>query len=176
MLQLNKSAMPSFTDFYDQNYGRVVQYIYKKLGNLHDSEDLASEVFIYCYSHYDSYDPEKSSLNTWLYMIVNSRLKNHYRDTKQNIDLDSVAAFIPDTATDMDACVYMEQVSAQLMKAIDSLPERQRKIVIMSYFEEKTSAQIAETLNMTPGNVRVQLSRALDALEKLCSNILEGDR
>ena len=177
MLQLlPKNQKPAFEVFYEENFNRVVQYIRKKLDNLHDAEDLASDIFLYCYSHYDDYDPAKSSLTTWLYLIVNSRIKNYYRDTKPSVDLELLEGVLQDESIDMDACIYLQQLQDGLKRAMEKLPERQRKIVTMRYFEERSGAEIAERLGMTPGNVRVQLSRALDTLEKLCGDLLEGVR
>ena len=173
---LPQKEKPAFEAFYEDNFQRVVRYIYRKLDNMYDAEDLAGEVFLYCYNHYDDYDPEKSSLNTWLYLIVNSRIKNHYRDAKTYVDLESVVGVLPDDGVDMDACIYLQQIQRRLKQAIAMLPERQQKIVTMRYFEERSSADIAAELGITPGNVRVLLSRALNSLEKTCGDLLEGVR
>ena len=157
---------PSFQEFYSEYYQKVVFYINKKISNPFDAEDLASEIFLYCYSHYDDYDPQKSALSTWLYLIVNSRIKNHYRDTKTYVDLESLVGVLSDDTIDMDACIYLQQMKQQLEKAMNRLPDRQRQIVKMRYFEEKSNAEVAAALGMTQINVRVQLSRALDILEK----------
>lgn len=169
-----QNELPSFSDFYNTHYRRVVYYINKKIGNPYDAEDLASEIFLYCYSHYDDYDPKKSSLSTWLYLIVNSRIKNHYRDVKTYVDLESLVGVIPDDSIDLDACIYLQQLKECLEKAIMQLPARQRRIVTMRYFEERSNNEIASELGMSQVNVRVQLSRALDALERMCGNLLEG--
>lgn len=157
---------PSFQEFYSTYYQKVVLYINKKISNPFDAEDLASEIFLYCYSHYDDYDPQKSALSTWLYLIVNSRIKNHYRDAKTYVDLESLVGVLSDDTIDMDACIYLQQMKQQLEKAMNRLPDRQRQIVKMRYFEEKSNAEVAAALGMTQINVRVQLSRALDILEK----------
>lgn len=157
---------PSFQEFYSEYYQKVVFYINKKISNPFDAEDLASEIFLYCYSHYDDYDPQKSALSTWLYLIVNSRIKNHYRDAKTYVDLESLVGVLSDDTIDMDACIYLQQMKQQLEKAMDRLPARQRQIVRMRYFEEKSNAEVATAMGMTQINVRVQLSRALDILEK----------
>lgn len=175
ILNLQREKVP-FPDFYNAHYKKVVHYINNKIGNLHDAEDLASEVFLYCYRHYDSYDPGKSSLTTWLYLVVNSRIKNHYRDARTYVDLESLVGVLPDETIDMDACIYLQQLKDLLEKALLTLPERQRKIVTMRYFEEKSNIEIAAELGMTQVNVRVQLSRALDALEKKFGNMLKGAR
>lgn len=173
MLQLlQKTERVPFDTFYSDNFQKAVRYIYGKISNMADAEDLAGEVFLYCYSHYDDYDPAKSSLTTWLYLIINSRIKNHYRDAKSYVDLETVVGVLPDEDVDMEKGVYLEQVRTQLNAAIQKLPERQRQIVIMSYFQKKSSNEIAEALGMTSSNVRVQLSRALDKLENLCSDLL----
>lgn len=167
MQDLNPTkGQPPFQEFYSTYYEKVVFYIRKKIFNAFDAEDLASEIFLYCYSHYDDYDPQKSSLSTWLYLIVNSRIKNHYRDAKPNIDLEALVGVLHDDRVDMDECVYLEQMKWQLERAMGKLTVRQRQIVKMRYFEEKTNAEIADLLGMTRINIRVQLSRALDILEK----------
>lgn len=173
-LKIIKREKLPFPEFYHLYYSQVVHYINKKINHLDDAEDLAGEVFTYCYSHYDSYDPEKSAMSTWLYLIVNSRIKNHYRDTKAFVDLESVVGVLPDETIDMDACIYLQQLRQQLEKALMKLPERQRTIVTMRYFEERSNSEIALKLGMTQINVRVQLSRALDTLEKNCGHLLEG--
>lgn len=169
-----QNELPSYSDFYNTHYRSVVYYINKKIGNAHDAEDLASEVFLYCYSHYKDYNPQKSSLSTWLYLIVNSRIKNHYRDARTYVDLESIVGVLPDDSADLDACIYLQELRQSLEKAMMQLPERQRRIVTMRYFEERSNSEIAAELGMSQVNVRVQLSRALDTLERKCGNLLEG--
>lgn len=175
MLQLiSHNPKPKYESFYEENYKRVFFYIQKKIDNIEDAEDLASEVFLYCFTHYEEYNPDKSSIITWLYMIVNSRIKNYYRDHKIHVDLDSMSGFLQDESIDLDSGIFIEQLHNSLMTAIHKLPERQQNIVLMRYFEEKSSDEIAKIMNLSPGNVRVLLSRALDTLERYCGRILEG--
>jgi len=165
MLQLlPKKQIPSFEDFYYEHYNRVLNYVRNKITNLEDAEDLVSEVFIYCFQHYADYDPEKSAITTWLYLIVNSRLKNYYRDHVTHVDFESVSNTLLDERLDLDQGVYLEQLHAFIMKTIKTLPERQQTIILMRYFENLSSEEIAEKLGITPVNVRVLLSRALSKL------------
>lgn len=161
---LPQNKKPAYEDFYSNNYSRVLYYVRNKISNNEDAEDLTSEVFLYCYSHYEDYDPEKSSITTWLYLIVNSRVKNYYRDHITYADYEAVSETMQDQSIDLDEGVYLEQLHGVLMKAINNLPERQQKIVMMRYFQNLSSDDIAKKLGITPGNVRVLLSRALDKL------------
>lgn len=162
---LPKEEKPDYEAFYSSNYGRVLGYIKNKIPSAEDAEDLASEVFLYCYAHYDDYDPEKSSITTWLYLIVNSRVKNFYRDHSITwVDYASVSETMEDQGIDLDEGIYLEQLYAALMTAIRTLPQRQQEIVRMRYFENRSSEEIAGQLGLSSGNVRVLLSRALAKL------------
>ena len=72
-----------------------------------------------------------------------------------------------DESIDMDEGIYLEQLHKVLTNAIKMLPETDQKIVMMTYFENKSGEQIARTLGITPGNVRVKLHRALGKLQKM---------
>jgi len=173
MENLTEQQEQLFSEYYNEYYSDAVRYGNWKINNLHDAEDLVDESFIYCYKHFNEYDPEKSAFRTWLYIVIGSRIKNYYRDQKQNIDLSELENVIPDMP-EMEKAVYLEQVRACIARALKELPELQRKIVILKYFMNKTSSEIAEELNLTPGNVRVLLSRTLKKMQESCEELKEG--
>ena len=161
---LPKSPKPTYEDFYSSHYQRVLRYVRAKIISEEDAEDLVSEVFLYCYSHYDEYDPQKSALTTWLYLIVNSRVKNYYRDHVTFADYELVADTMQDLSVDLDENIYLEQLHKTLMTAIRTLPDRQQKIIMMRYFKNYSTDEIAHRLGISPGNVRVLLNRSLNKL------------
>lgn len=167
MILLTKNRKPDYEEFYSDNFDRVLRYVQGKITSTEDAEDLTSEVFLYCFKHYDEYDPEKSAVTTWLYLIVNSRVKNYYRDHVTYADFETVSEIMQDQSIDLDEGVYLEQLHNILMRAIRSLPERQQIIIKMSYFENYSSDEIARRLGLSPGNVRVLLSRALKKLSSM---------
>lgn len=156
---------PSFEDVYEKYYPGLYAYIVKKVGSREDAEDLTGEVFLYCYDRYDSYDPQKSAVSTWLYLVANSRIKNFYRDKKASVDIETLENLLSQETDDMDKAVFLQQLRTRLAAALETLPERQRKIVILRYFKERSFEDIASELEITPGNVRVLLSRGLNRLK-----------
>lgn len=164
MLISFNSQQPDYETFYRDNYNRVLNYVYKKISHREDAEDLTGEVFLYCYRHYSEYDPSKGKLSTWLYLITNSRIKNYYRDHVISEDYDEISETLQDLGIDLDRGIYLEQLRERILHAISQLPERQQTIVKMRYFENRSGEEIAQHLGITPGNVRVLLSRAIDKL------------
>jgi RNA polymerase sigma-70 factor (sigma-E family) len=78
----------------------------------------------------------------------------------------------PETAVEGPADLVSER--AALLAALRQLPDRQRAVVVLRYWEDLTDAQIAATLGCSPGTVRSQLSRALAKL-RMSPALGEGD-
>ncbi len=157
-----------FEQIYMEYYLRLIKYVRKRVSSMQDAEDIVQETFAALYRNFDRYDPEKASLSTWVYVAVNNRLKNYYRDKKINVSLDDDENPI-DIADEnlIEQAVEFEEMRQELFRAIDQLSEREQKIVRDTYFAKKSSNDIADEMGMTPVNVRVICSRALKKLLKI---------
>ena len=162
---------PPFEELYRRYYSNLLFYAMRKLGNREDAEDVVADTFAYCLDRYDRYDPEKSAVSTWLYLVLNSRIKNHYRDRKETVDIGALENLLESEGEELEHSVYLQQLRETLAKAISRLPERQQQVVILRYFREKSSAEIGEILGISAGNARVLLTRALDSLEADCRGL-----
>lgn len=160
------SEYKSFDAFYKEYYNQVYWYIYKKISHAEDAQDLAGDVFCSCFKNFKNYDPEKSAITTWLYVIVNNRLKNYYRDRKITVPLDEqVDEYYLSVEDDMEKAILIEHYRDMFADAIATLPEKYQLLVILKYFGEKQSDDIAKIMNMSAVNVRVTLSRALKRIQ-----------
>ncbi|MDR1766243.1 MAG: sigma-70 family RNA polymerase sigma factor [Lachnospiraceae bacterium] len=166
----SEGAKESFEDVYNRYYQPVYRLIFQRVGSREQAQDLASDVFYACYKHFDRFDPAKASMSTWIYTIANNKLKNYYRTRSgaggKVISLyeESMEQAPPRELTfeeDMDGAIYLEEMRRYVKQALEALPERERKIVVERYFEELSSWEIAKNSELTPGNVRVILTRAL---------------
>lgn len=166
-------AEVSFENIYSRYYAPILSYFIKRIGNQSDAEDLTSEVFLYCFNNFNTYDPLKSSVATWLYLVAKSRFYNYCRDRKQIEDIDNYSNIIEDTNNLVERAVYLSELRTQLNEALNELTERQKKIVVMKYFEGMNAEEIATILDTNANNVRVQLSKALKRLRTVMES-LEG--
>lgn len=153
--------------FYREQYDNIVNYIDRRILNREDAQDIAQDAFASCCRNIEHYDAEKSSLLTWLYVIVNNRLKNYYRDKKIYVDLDQYTDLLPDDNMELEAqTVYVQMCRDVIAEALKELPERSRKVVVLAYFEQRASQEIADEMGISSGNVRAILSRALKKMRK----------
>lgn len=168
MTDVQAGTQMDFTAFYTEFYTKIVYYLAKKIGNMQDAEDLASNVFLYCYEHFDSYDPSKAAPGTWLFIIVNSRLKNWYRDRRVFQDIEDVSLTLTDDSTPMEEAMILQEKRDFLAKALDILSDTERQLVIYRYFKHYSGDEIAQRTGMRPETARVKLSRAIDKMERYC--------
>ena len=165
----NLEQKMTFETFYNKYSQEVYRYLLGKIGQKEIAEDIASESFLYCYEHYESYDPQKSAVSTWLYLVVNSRLKNYYRGRKETVEWSELEDYLFDDQPDLDRSIYLEELRDVLATCINSLSEVQQQVIVKRFFQHREFDEIATELGISSGNVRVIQSRALAKLRKDCS-------
>ena len=153
-----------FEEYYKTFYPQIYGYVYKKLCNVSDAEDLTMDIFVSCYQKFDTFDSKKASFSTWIYVIANNKLKNYYRDKKTTEDLDENIVCDNCFENEILTAQYLDLMRSELATALKTLPEIQRKIVIRKFFKNENSNEISLALGISSVNVRVQLTRALNKL------------
>lgn len=169
IVQLNAAdnERMSFEEFYNKYYSKVFVFCRQHINSQQDTEDLVDAIFFAAYQNYEKYDPSKAKLSTWIFCIANNRLKNYYRDKKDpGESLDDMFDTVEIAAEgSIEEAAELEELRGAIAEALESLPERERKIIIMSYFQNMNSNDIAEELGLTNTNVRQILSRSLKKLK-----------
>lgn len=143
-----------FTTYYQQAYG----YICKRITDRFVAEDLTMDAFLACFQRFDDFDPNKATFQTWLYVVINNKLKNYYRDQKQ---LEQIDEGIEEPNSFEDDIIEAEELSRMrelVAEALETLSDSQKSIVILKYFKNMQAKDIGVKMGMSPGNVRVQLT------------------
>ena len=170
----------AFEKYYNQYYQIVYGHFMKKIQDPVESEDLTMEIFLKCWEKFDTFDSTKASFGTWLFVIVNNRLKNYYRDRKEFDPIDDIeqqGGLTDSFEDDLLEIEYFVCMRKYLAEALDLLPEIQRTIVIQKYYRNKNANEIAVEVGLSSVNVRVQLSRAIAKIKKYFEdNNIEWER
>ena len=164
----NSNHMKLMEDMFNDYYRKVRGFFVGKIGNEYDAEDLTSKVFLRCYENIDKFDPSKGSESTWIFTIARNLLKNYYRDRKVTASIDNMEGFEivddVDVEEEIGHAERLEEIRAFLDPRIDKLDGVKRQILMMRYYDEMNSKDIAQVMHMTAGNVRIILKRTLDKL------------
>lgn len=154
-----------FEKYFNQYYDQAIGYTMKKVNDMDSAEDLVMNAFYACFSKYDTFDAERATFATWFYFVLNNKIKNYYRDSKQHDDIDDVSVAVETFEDEIVAAIELSCVRDNLKLALESLNETQRKIVVLKYFQNMDAVEISKVLGISHSNVRVQLMRAIKKMK-----------
>ena len=168
-----KTDEQAFIELYQHFFPRVYNFIFAKLKNTADADDVASDVFLKMNDHLDMFDASKASFSTWLFRIATNAVTDYTRKVQRGGETEWDDFFSPEApiSDTPEANAIKEEGNEELLRALDKLSEREKKIVEMRYFMDAEFSLIAETLDMKPGAVRVALHRALEKLKNILGDI-----
>lgn len=162
----------TFEEVYREFYPRVYRFVLSRIGCKEEAEDLAQEVMVAAFKNYALYDPKRSSLATWIFVIARNRLKNYYRDRRIIESIDDQEGFdFPSGEELQDEAVVFQEQCDLIRRALGELEERDRIIVENFFLLNKTNVEIAEDLGITANNVGVAKKRALAKLRLILASL-----
>lgn len=144
----------------------IYAYVYNKLNNLQDAQDVTQEVFLQAYRGLPNLR-KWESFTFWLYRIAFTRCKMWLRTQSRRIDQEFIEDQESNIILDISLGLYRDgQLDESIRESLDMLPEIYREVVILYYFGGVTSANIAKALGTSPTAVRRRLTRARMKLKK----------
>ena len=159
----------AFNELMGRYSRRIVNYVYRIIGDRDRAEDLLQDTFIRVYRNIDRFD-QKRKFSTWLYTIATNLAKNELRNTGrsplmyfQNLFYrkeDQKMFEAVDQADKPDDQLYKSQLKNLVAKAVEKLPERHRLVFTLRETEGKSYEEIAEILDCNIGTVKSRLNRA----------------
>ncbi len=158
----------AFEELYEYFFPRVYNFIYARLKNSADADDVTSTTFLKMNENLESYNPERAAFSTWLFRIANNAIIDHTRRLDRNKESEWEEFFDPAAPEheEPERQMINSETSRELLAALDKLSERERRIVELRYWGEQDTRTIAQLVSMSESNVRVTLHRALGKMKK----------
>lgn len=164
---LDKAALDrAFTDLYKAHLRDVYSFLYYRLGNHHDAEDVSEQVFLQAYRHLPKAlaESEGRSLRPWLIRIAQNLAINLYRDRsrKPQAPLEAAGEFADEH--DTEKLVAAREELAEVFEKVADLPDDRREALIMRFALGMDNGEIARAMGKTEGATKVLLHRAIKQL------------
>jgi len=150
-----------------EKYQEKVYWVIRRMVIDHESsDDIAQETFVKVWKNLDKFKGE-SKLYTWIYRIATNEALTHLRKKKRRFFL-PIGDLENELISTLEADTYYngDEIQLKLQRAILTLPEKQRLVFNMKYFEELKFREIAEVLEVTIGNLKAQYHHAVKKIEK----------
>jgi RNA polymerase sigma-70 factor (ECF subfamily) len=158
----------AFGALYERYVERIYNYIYHRVGNQHDAEDLTARAFQRALHHIGNYVDRGVPFAAWLYRIAHNLVANWYRDSgrRKDIPLDDLAD-IAHRQPDPHRQLVMAEERDEVNRAIRQLSPDRQAVVILKHGEHLSNAQIAAIMGKTEGAVKSLYHRTLIALRQI---------
>jgi len=151
----------------------LYNYAVRLTNNAEDAKDLIQDTYLKAYRFIDKYE-RGTNAKAWLFRILKNSFINNYRKnsrTPQQVEYTEVEDYVElmksDYAptTDLRKDIFDNVLGDDVMRAMESLNEEFRTIIILSDIEEMTYEEIAEILDIPLGTVRSRLHRARKVMQ-----------
>jgi RNA polymerase sigma-70 factor, ECF subfamily len=160
---------------YDRHAGVVYAMARRILVQQEDAEEVVQDVFSQVWRDAARYEAGRASVAGWIVMLARARAIDRLRARRARPDSNTAGA--PDAGPVLaDAGPSPEEITAsaddakRVRGALETLPENQRALVDLAYFEGLTHSEIAERTSVPLGTVKTRLRTAMASLREALSS------
>ena len=169
----NKDA-ESYAVLYDKYVEPIYRFVYFKISNKEEAEDVTSEVFLKAWDYLTkNKDIEIKSFRALVYAIARNKIVDVYRDRAKRKELPREEAVGINSKTDLHHETAVSQDAEQLLETIKSLKQEYQDVIHLRHVEGLSTKEIAEVLDKKASSVRVTLHRAINKLKELLEDKYE---
>lgn len=163
----------AFEELYEYYFPRVYNFIYARLKNATDADDVTSITFMKMNENLERYDSTKAAFSTWLFRIATNALIDNTRRHDKTTETEWEEFFDPAAPEyqEPEAQIITQENNRELLTALGKLNERERRIIELKFWGDLDNRSIAEILSMSESNVRVTLHRALGKMKNFLGDV-----
>ena len=176
VIALQAGEPGAFDEIYERYVSRVYRYMRIALGDEHEAEDAAHEIFVKLLDALPAYEVRAVPFRIWLFRIVRNHTINHLRKLRR------VSVMAPeqlnrrleelDVPTPPDAVLALDD--DDLLRLIACLPIAQRPVIVLRYVMDFDIAEVATILGRSPNAVSMLQQRAFAILRSRLVEIGRG--
>ena len=149
----DRVAASSFDAFYTEQFPRLVRVASLLVDSPATAEEIVQESFIRVYRRWDRLDHPAAFARTCVVNGCRDRLRRRAR-WRVRVPLIAISDVTPDAAGHED--------DHEVLAVLRALPERQRTVIVLRYYDDLTPTEIAEVLGASPSSIKSLLHRALE--------------
>jgi RNA polymerase sigma-70 factor, ECF subfamily len=163
----------AFTALYRRRQGPIFRFALHMSGSTQAAEEVTQDVFVFLLQRGRDFDPSRGALGAYLFGVARNFVRRALERSYSENLLHSPAEEEEESLVTQDDPadrIARRQVSAALWRAVLSLPQHYREVVVLCDLQELSYADAAEALGCAIGTIRSRLHRAHDMLGKKLKN------
>ena len=151
----------AFSEIFDYIAPKINAYYIKHKLSSELAEELTQEVLSTIWIKAALFNSEKSKFITWSFTIARNKKIDFYRKNQKNVSSDDVRDFLYENNETNDY-----EIESTINKITEDLDQNQKKLIKMSFFEQKSHKNIAAELEIPLGTVKSRIRATLSKMQK----------
>ena len=152
----------AFSEIFDFIAPKINAYFIKNNLSIEQAEELTQEVLSTIWLKAELFDPEKSKFITWSFTIARNKKIDFYRKNQKNVaNEEDIRDFL---YTENKSDDY--EIESTIRDITQDLDENQKKLIKMSFFEQKSHKNISRELEIPLGTVKSRIRSILNKMQK----------
>ena len=151
----------AFSEIFDYIAPKINAYYIKHNLSSQLAEELTQEVLSTIWIKAELFNSEKSKFITWSFTIARNKKIDFYRKNSKNVSNEDVRDFLYENDKSNDY-----EIESTINKITEDLDQNQKKLIKMSFFEQKSHKIIAEELEIPLGTVKSRIRATLSKMQK----------
>lgn len=162
----------AFGELYRQNLTRIYRYIYYRIGQSSDAEDLTEQTFLKAWEAIDRFRDQGVPFSAWLYRLAHNLIIDFRRTSHEAAPIEDLQE-MEAAQRPLDELAAGRIEEREVLLAIARLTPEQQQVIILRFIQGMSHADVAAILGKNEGAVRVVQHRALQALHALLAGRIE---
>ncbi|MDD9267059.1 RNA polymerase sigma factor SigW [Paenibacillus sp. GCM10023248] len=164
----------AFAELVELYKDKIFHLAYRMLNNKQEAEDAVQETFLRVYTNLHRYD-ENQKFSTWIFRIGTNLCIDKLRRRKNTYSLDAEMpdgegndyyAMLPSNEDTPEKQIMVSETQEQIRRAIATLPEKYKSIVVLRYLQDMSLQEISEVLDMPVTTIKTRVHRGREYLRK----------
>jgi RNA polymerase sigma-70 factor, ECF subfamily len=158
----------AFGELYEIYLDPIFRYVLYQVKDAMVAEDITEETFLKAWKGRGSYRGGSQSMSAWLYRIAHNqvvdefRRRAHYRSADLAAETGAAPSVLDDPLEKAEGALRQDE----LLRAIATLPPRQKQVIILKFIEGLGNDEIAQITGKSQGAIRIMQMRALSELRQ----------
>ena len=158
-----KPTKATIASLYEEYYYSIVRYIFVRINDQSEAENLGGDVFLKALQSLDSYRGRPEQMRAWLFKIAHNLMVDYWRKMGKRKDISIDEVEIPDRLNIAEV-VEAELEVERLKKVLKQLTPAQREVIGLRVFAGLSSAEVGKMLGKSSGAVREMQRAAIETL------------
>ncbi len=165
LARVGRGDRAAFAELFEVYAPRVKAYLVRLGAPAAVAEDLMQDAMVSVWRRAASYDGSKAKPSTWIFVIARNAWIDGLRREKTALAYrDTLILSEEDDSETADEAVARNEDADEIEAALASLSDDQRKVIQLSFFEERPHSEIAERLSLPVGTVKSRIRLAMNKL------------